>query len=241
MDKAFERSGLYGFFGIWIPGALTVTYYLFTMREFFYKVFTHLEIKQNGFTGDFLIIILYTAIAYIIGVILHEAGKLIADTFNCFSFQLINTRNNISSLRHPKIFHILYRIRYEYKQELDNNGIDIDKVVNFDRAISYLKYDEGTSTKRIDTYHAVYALSRSLCLCFLGHIVLSLIVIAIILLPCYLNNWDCKPYIYFCVIDFILLLLFFLRTYRYFHTWVKNVYIQYYTAISINQSKQLIW
>lgn len=79
MDKAFEKHGIYDFFGIWIPGAITVTYYLFTLRVFFYHFFSRLRIEQNGLSGNFLLIILYTAIAYLVGVILHELGKIIVD------------------------------------------------------------------------------------------------------------------------------------------------------------------
>ncbi len=244
MDKAFEKLGLYDFFGIWIPGALTVTYYLFTLRDYFYHIFSFLKISQNGIPSYLLIIILYTAVAYIVGVILHEIGKIIADITTIFNFHTINSRiKNLSVSKCPRT-NVFKRIQYEYKNSLEKNDIKLENIVDFDKAISYLKYNGRITTKRIDTYHAIYALSRSLSLCFLGHLLLLLFIIiktSIIAIINTIELWVLVPYAFLCIIDITLLFLFFLRTYRYFHSWIKNIFIQYYKNIYQNQSNQLIW
>lgn len=234
MDKAFDKFGIYDFFGIWIPGALTVTYYLFTLRDFFYHFFELFGIKQNGLSGDFLIIILYTAVAYFAGVILHEAGKIIADFTKCFNFSSINSRCNLAISERPKFFHIFKRIKFEYKHTLNDNGINIDTLNSFDKAISCLKFGKNINTKRIDTYHSVYALSRSLCLCFLGHIILY----SVYAIWACCGNWSVKPNLWLIIFDIIAIALFFIRTYRYFHTWVKNVYLQYQHELSSVQNSE---
>lgn len=207
MDKAFEKLGIYDFFGIWIPGALTVTYYLFTLRDFFYHLFSHLRIEQNGLSGNFLLIILYTAIAYLVGVILHELGKIIVDKTSFMRISGIN--KSVTKDKQPFYLKLpnMKKIRSEYTQALIQNDIIIDDLVDFDKAISYLKYNNTINTKRIDTYHAVYALSRSLCLCFLGHSVL----LTLNLIISYCHNWSIKPSGWIIVIDIVLLLLFFIR------------------------------
>lgn len=235
MDRAFEKLGIYDFFGIWIPGALTVTYYLFTLRDCFYQILTFLGINQNGLDSGVLIALLYTAVAYIVGVILHELGKIFADFISLFDFSNVNKRIKNRNLKErPNWYRVFRKIDYEYQEALAQNGItDMDNIIGFDKAISYLKYNETISTKRIDTYHAVYALSRSLCLCFIGHSV------------CIWLSLLCNNNILSCICIFIVdcscVLLFIIRTYRYFHTWVKNVYIQYYQALSKTQSKTFIW
>lgn len=132
MDKAFEKLGIYDFFGIWIPGALTVTYYLFTLRDFFYHLFSHLRIEQNGLSGNFLLIILYTAIAYLVGVILHELGKIIVDKTSFMRISGIN----ISVTKDKQPFYLklpnMKKIRSEYTQALIQNDIIIDDLVDFD-------------------------------------------------------------------------------------------------------------
>lgn len=229
MDKAFEKFGIYDFLGIWIPGALTVTYYLFTLRIYTNKIFGCFDIDLSGIPINFLLVILYTAVAYFLGVILHEVGKILADFIPCFRTDDINTRI-YKKVIHKRPNGLFRKIKYEYQQVLmQNNTLPDNKnkgeVIEFDKAISSLKYDKNISTKRIDTYHSVYALSRSLCLCFLGHAIILVFV-----------HWN----LFLLITDAIMALLFFERSYRYFHSWVKNVYLQYYKSIedSRNESDQ---
>lgn len=229
MDKVFEKFGIYDFLGIWIPGALTVTYYLFTLRASMEILFSCFDIDLSGMPIEFILVILYTAVAYFLGVILHEVGKILADFIPCFRTYDTNTRI-YKKVIHKRPNGLFRRIKYEYQQALMQNNIVHDnknevEVIEFEKAISSLKYDKNNSTKRIDMYHSVYALSRSLCLCFLGHAIILAFV-----------HWN----LFLLITDAIMALLFFERSYRYFHSWVKNVYLQYYKSIedSRNESDQ---
>lgn len=220
MNSAFEKFGIYDFMGIWGPGALTVTYYLFTLRASIDVVLSYFDIDLSGIPIKSILIILYTAGAYLLGVVLHELGKIIIDAFPCFCLSDINTRIYQKDIKRcPKIL-LLKRIKYEHQQAHKKYGIVVNrdnKAVEFEKAICFLKYDKNVSTRRIDTYHSVYALSRSLCLCFLSHLII-------------VSHTTQNLYLLFT--DLILVFLFFIRTYRYFHSWVKNVYIQYYTTVA---------
>lgn len=218
MDSIFEKFGIYDFVGIWIPGALTVTYYLFTLSSLFTKALKSFGIQKIAISKDFLIVILYTAVAFFVGIVLHEIGKILADIVPWFCLSDINTRMYKKDIQKRPVL-LLKRIRYEYQQAHKKNDIvKNNQVVDFDKAISSLKYNEKVNTKRIDKYHSIYALSRSLFLCFLIH--------AIII--CFYWN------LFLFITDLFLMLLFFVRTYRYFYSWVKDVYLQYYKTIGVN-------
>ncbi len=213
MDKVFEKFGVYDIIGIWIPGALTVTYFLLTMRDSLSNLFSEIGIDINGLSDDYIMIIIYTAVAFFIGIILHEIGKIIADLIPCFELSNINTRIYEKEIKKcPRVL-VFKRIKYEYQQaHIKNRIVRNKKVEDFEKAISVLKYNKDVSTSRVDKYHSIYALSRSLCLCFIIHAIFVLF------------NWNTLLFI----TDILLACLFYLRTYRYFHSWVKNVYLQYY-------------
>lgn len=113
-------------------------------------------------------------------------------------------------------------IRKDYQKAIDTvipKNIYLE--IKFEKAITFLKYNNIISTKRIDTYHAVYALSRSLSL---GHIVHMIIVIL---------SWMCTDNgisAVYIAIDIMMAILFFERAYRYFYSWIKNIFIQYYNS-----------
>ena len=213
MDKVFEKFGVYDIIGIWIPGALTVTYFLLTMRDLLSCFFSNIGIDINGLSDDYIMIILYTAVAFFIGIVLHEIGKVIADLIPCFKLSKINTRIYEKEIKMcPRIL-VFKRIRYEYQQShIGNKLVKNKKVEDFEKAISELKYNKNINTSRVDKYHSIYALSRSLCLCFIIHAIIMLF------------SWN--PFL--LIADILFAHLFYLRTYRYFHSWVKNVYLQYY-------------
>lgn len=136
-------------------------------------------IVLNDIPIKFLLVILYTAIAYFAGVVLHELGKILVDVIPWFRTFDINTRIYKNDMyKRPKGL-LFRRIKYEFQQELKQNCIVADnknEIIEFAAAINELKYNDCISTNRIDKYHSVCALSRSLCLCFLGHSIILVCV-----------------------------------------------------------------
>lgn len=231
MDKVLEKFGIYDFMGIWGPGALTVTYYFFTLRPFFLSAFEKVGISKGILTSNQIVWILYTAVAYVIGVILHELGKLITDSIPIFDIRGFTNRisdfkKQISKNKRDKkcLFKPFKNIKIEVLSAFDQNNIPYNRnnIEGFEKALNDLKYNNNVNTRRIDTYHSVYALSRSLLLCFAINFVLLIIDCSF---TERLLNW---PII---TTDVLLCILFFIRAYRYFHSWVKNVYVQYYYEI----------
>lgn len=230
MDKVFEKFGIYDFFGIWGPGAITVTYYYFTLHQFLLNIFEEFGIAQINLSQGQRIIILYSVGAYLAGVILHEIGKLIADVLPWFNINTVNERIRKKVYKKKPCLNPWAIIKYNYQYSCRQNNIDFEKGSYFEKAVNRIKYNkDNISTKRIDKHHSIYALSRSLCLCFLGHIVLLLASVFLSENHSNINWW-------WIVIDLCLLMLFFIRTYRYFLSWIKNVYTQYSFIIRNKQS-----
>ncbi len=219
MDKVFEKFGIYDFMGIWGPGALMVTYYGFTLKNLLRWFYNNFEMCDLHISKNQLLIIAYTAIAYLSGIILHEIGKIVADIFSFFDTQKAFEKISSCDLSKKSWIHPLKNIKYECKCAFTANEINVK--VNFEKAVSLLKYHDKISTKRIDTYHSVYALARSLFLSFFFHIICSIVNF-------YIGNMKSTLWLLPIIIDVFLCILFFIRTYRYFHSWVKNVYIQYH-------------
>lgn len=170
---------------------------------------------------NYKLIILYTAVAYAIGVILHELGKLIAERTRLFS---------VTALQHCSFCE---KTNYGYgrkvKEEYENIVSEVISYITythmkFHDALNELKFNSNISTKRIDKYHSVYGMSRSLSLCFLIHAIIKFA-------GCICEDTDIhalKANLIFSVIDIVLVVLFLNRAYRYFSSWVRNVLIQAY-------------
>lgn len=218
MDKALEHFGVYDFMGVWGSGALTVTYFYFTMQDLFASILLYLTLPE--LSEGYALLILYTAIAYVVGIILHEAGKLITERSERFRFETIKMRAHNGELTSQGPF---WRIDHEYKTAIES--VILDKAeydsMEFDSAIACIKYEGKIGTKRVDKYHAIYALSRSLTLCFGVH--------AIILWGAALVGRGYTPAaLVMIAFDVIMVGILWIRTYRYFCMWGKNVFLQYH-------------
>lgn len=217
MDKVLEHFGVYDFMGVWGPGALTVTYFYFTMQDFFSNVLFYLTLPK--LSEGYALLILYTAVAYVVGIILHEAGKLITERSDRFRFETIKMRVYNGELTSQGPFG---RIDKEYKTAIKSVIPEAEyDSMEFDSAIACIKYEGNIGTKRVDKYHAIYALSRSLTLCFGAH--------AIILWGTALigrGYTSATPVM--IAFDVIMVGILWIRTYRYFCMWVKNVFLQYH-------------
>jgi hypothetical protein len=234
MEKVFEKFGIYDFMGIWGPGAIAITYYIFTSYKFFDNLFKSLGISTNDISESCMLIIIYTAISYTAGVILHEIGKVIYDLFKWFDSEKI-TYFNINFKTKPRL-RTFSRIKYDYNKTIDmakKNNISLKSIISqnsisFEKARAALKYASNIDTKRMDMYHSIYALARSLSVAFAIHILLILIS----LLPCF-TTINCL----LLIVDIMLVFVFYLRAYRYFISWIKNTYVQYFLCFILKNQE----
>ena len=219
MDKVLEKFGIYDFLGIWGPGALTVTYYVLTMHDCFLSFLNWLGLSIGFLSQKYIFILLYTAVSYAVGVILHEVGKIVFGLFPFFHAGYIDKIMQKKMSDHPKLPHKI--IQCECVKSINQNIPAFNaNDIKFEEAISVLKYDNAINTRRVDTYHSVYALARSMFLCFFVHIFMYGIGV-------HLNGTAKISLFAVIIIDLALALLFYIRAYRYYWSWIKNVIIQY--------------
>lgn len=224
MKDILDRLGLYDFFGIWGPGAITITYYLFTLCTPMEKLCQLLGIANPGLETGYIIVILYTTVAYTAGVVLHELGKIISDRIFKLSPQRIRSTADYT----PMDAQAPINMRREYKLAIEANiPREHYECTGFDKANSELKYNPVASRKTEST-HAIYALSRSLFLCFALHVVFTS-------LASLLGQIGWKALIFILLIDVGLAVLFAIRTHRYYYAWIKNVFIQHYIVSNTPQ------
>lgn len=252
MDSIFNKFGLYDFMGIWGPGAIFVTYFSFTLYRPMHDFLISNGVSNPGFSNLHMVIILYTVIAYVVGVVLHELGRFIADLFNLFrandiQLTISEDQKSVPSTsgfsKTKKSFKSFGKRLSIFKQIRLKNITKINSIINgnkscevsFETAISTIKFRNLSSLLQVDKHHSIYALARSLSLTFLLHLVVSLFV------ACHSYktpnfSYAISPLYYIC--DCALAFLFFLRAYRYFYSWVKSVYLQYYYITNSKPNNQ---
>lgn len=224
MSGALEKFGIYDFMGIWAPGAITITYYLATLYYRIADILRWLEIDFPSVSEKYRLIIMYSVIAYIIGVILHEIGKLLADRLTVFDTAKITD----CAFKKVEAKGFGWKIRVEYKTIIERtfNSETEYTAHTFEQAHSMLKYDPAINTRRIDTYHSVYGMSRSLSLCFVLHGIIEFCIFMI--------DLTTTRHVFFIIfIDIILAYFFLERAYRYYCSWVRNVFVHYYKKTKI--------
>lgn len=230
MDGFLGKFGIYDFMGIWGPGAITVTYFYFTMKKSITMFLKFIGIVNPDISENYLMLILYTMVAYFVGVVLHEISKLIVERLNSFEIQKIKSFA-YNETRHKGIG---CHIKNHYKEAIESNILDVEEYqrLNFDRAICCLKYTNNTSTVRIDKYHSVYALARSLAVCFMSHIIICLVSAMV-------ENNASREVSSIIMLDLVLFFIFLERTYRYLCLWIENTFIQYYLLNANSRSETL--
>lgn len=216
MDSIFSKFGKFDFMGIWGPGAIAVTYFLFTLNQPLDDFMAFCGITNPDLSDTYLMILLYTAVAYTVGVIVHEFGRILANMFNLFLAENIHSKKAISEA--PGKLHPLQRIQWNYQQKIEKTLPGNYKNKCFDEAITYLEYHTQFNTSQVDSYHSIYALARGLTLTFLFHAIVSFVAI--------LLDYSISP-LYF-LFDGLLAVLFFFRTYRYYYFWLESVFTHYY-------------
>ena len=223
MDSIVEKFGIYDVMGIWGAGALTVTYFLFTSWNYLVEFLSKFGITNPIQNELYLIIILYTAVSYFIGVILQEIGKVLIDKITVFNLEKADNFLN-DEVTDNGLFKKIYKAFAREVQETIPKDKRPD--ISFYKANSYIKHSGNTNTKKIDKYHSAYALARSLSICFFTH--------------CLFQGaswlWLSAPSIPSLVImstDLLLVMLFMERSYRYFNSWIREVFVQYYVLTKI--------
>lgn len=217
MSGALEKFGIYDFMGIWGPGAIAVTYFWFTLGDVIHVVFGFLDVTIPIQMEVHRLIVLYSAVAYLVGVFLHELGKLIVERTVLFDTAAV--KNCVCC--EPVYRGFGWRIKNEYRKIIrDTVCLCKYRRYSFDKALNDLKYSNTVSTKRIDTYHSVYGMSRSLSICFGIHALVKLVV-----LIC--ESQMSVQAATVILIDIVLSCFFIHRAYRYFCAWIRNVFIQH--------------
>lgn len=214
MGGFLDKIGLYNFFGIIGPGIISASYYTFSYclltgnSRFLY------DDNINAITIGVICIF-----SYLYGIILHETGKIVFDIGKRF-----NAEKKKKQLCEEQRESSLLDIDTEYNEYIKK----IRKFVyetDFNFALCKLKYSD-CNTRKIDAYHSIYGQSRGLMISFVIHFALlfafgynraDIILTANIHYISYLAVFDC-----------VMFVLFLIRSYRYFLSWIRNVYYQYY-------------
>lgn len=228
MENLFEKIGIYDFMGVWGAGAITTCY--------FFVTFVHIKSIDiigtlQQFNADFslLIIFFFCVASYLVGAVLHEIGRraceLFPSTFDIRYITDLKTKCKKSSKRKVR-FKCIRRfclalfcpIKYR-KQRLFEQVREFNDDQSVDEKAAYLKHK--SATKAIDKYHSIYGLTRGILTGFCLHIIGFLSWLIMKSVP--ISNLE----IGVITVDFLAICLFFIRTYRYYTTWIKNILIQF--------------
>lgn len=228
MDKALENFGIFDFMGVWGPGAIIVTYFYFSFYYNFSSSMVFFGVVEPQISESYYILILATAVAYVVGVIFHELGKFVIEHLKLFETDMVK---GLAYNDDANLDGWFGKIKKEYKtlveKEIPNR--QFYNRTNFNQANAYLKYVSKAGTKRVDKYHSICALSRSLFLCFFIHAVVALVF-------SFSQNDDI--YYRIMVVDVMFAYLFWVRTYRYYCSWIRNTLVQYYHCMQFPQMQQ---
>lgn len=199
LDKIFDHIAIYDFWGIFGAGAVTGMSATVALHYDSSK-FIHLDNDMQLLSIFIAIIIFYT-----IGLILHSIASLLVE-LPIFHFKT----GNITQTDESEIF----KFRWKKKYVLENKCIKQDTLeLGFQNCYNYLKM--RNLTKRADKYHSIYGMARSLSVGYF--------LILINMLFSDIANYDFKK-IAICA---ILIMLFYVRTKKYFYRWVESIFIQY--------------
>lgn len=226
MSGILDKLGLYDFMGIWGPGVICVTYFNFTLHDLFLKIFTAFGLSAFEISSQYLLLLLCTVVSYVVGIVLNECGRLVADIFGLFRAESIQSQTIIPEKPCP--IHIFKSIRFRYQSAIRDSIPDSEyHTFNFNTARIHLNYISNTSQSFTDTLHSIYAMSRSLSLIFMLHGCCSVLFI--------LSGASLSLIV--PLFDVSIGIIFFYRTYKYYYAWIQNVFIRYHLSrLSSNKS-----
>lgn len=217
MDGIFEKFGLFDFLGIMGPGIISTSYYttcyiLLTENSALLK-----ESKYNVFA-----IVIFIFLSYFYGIILHEIGKIVYD--HGIKFDIEKNTNRLCEKYGCNSNNRLNKIDSEFEQYIKTIRCFVCKT-DFNYALSDLKYS-NCNLKKIDAYHSIYGQSRGLMISFIIHFICLYLFCLVKMESIHISTIQVIPCIF--VFDFLMIILFQVRSYRYYMSWIRNVYYQYY-------------
>lgn len=221
MGSLLEKLGLYDFMGIWGPGAICVTYFGMTLYQPIVELGASMGLSSIEVSSNYILLILYTVVAYIVGMILNELGRVLADMFGLFRAEKEQASESI--VKKPNRFRIFRTIRYRYQITIQEAVPEEEYCqISFNTIRVFLKNDKNVDNKIYDTLHSIYAMARSVATVFMLHALTT---------TCFIMRGVSISY-FIPAIDCILCVAFFYRTYKYYYAWIQNVFISYYRSIS---------
>lgn len=237
MDSALKKLGIYDFLGIYFAGALIVAHLISSFPCLIKCITDQFDIifvtTKNISNNTLKFIFLFVVFGYFIGIVLHEIGRILFDlsAFYCGDTikQKIENHSCTCQQRYcfsEGIFEKDYTVSVQALKNYVKHRCKCGrgfKLIHFEEALSYIKYKDKRGSRRIDKYHAIYGFSRSMFLYFTVHLFLELCAS---FEPAKLSWLEYNNV--FLVSDLILAVVFLARTKRYYISFVKNVYLQYY-------------
>lgn len=201
MDRIFKHIGLYDFWGIFCAGAVVLTMGLIP----FVSCFINMSISINSFNY----VLIYILLSYIVGLILHGVSILFID-YRISGFNISKATKDSFLCNYLKPWKYIYII--------NNKEITTEtRKLGFSHCYNDLKIND--LTEKIDKFHSIYGMSRSIATGFL-----MLIVSLHICNQFFLKIENILLYI---VIYALLFLIFYARAKKYFYRWIEWTYIEY--------------
>ncbi len=196
--------------------------------------------KSNSLDINVITIIVFLMISYLYGIILHEFGKIVYDCFSLFKINtLINKTINIDKAE--SFFHklpVISTIDVEFNNIMtqtvsEGSAVNAAKMYiknnAFHSIIAKMKYSSEDRNK-IDKYHSIYGQSRGLMFSFIINLISILVIVALNYSNYISMSIDWLIVTVLLAFDIVMIILFFVRSYRYLLSWIRNVYIQYYVT-----------
>lgn len=236
MKSLFDKLGLYDFLGFIIPGFLGIL-----AADVFYKDILHLPFPLNLNDG-FINSIIFIAISYFIGIIMHEVSQVIQEKLlkkiwgGLPSERFLLESENICSKIEKESYYALAKEAYQ----IDISTCDKEKSqLIFDRFRTALQLaGKDERSQLFNTYYGMYRnFSTGSLLCFLVYILYTIIYLFNLI---FYNTKITNDYSFIVtgIAFFIFTLLLFRRTRRFGDTYVKYVFrgfAEHYKSVQINQ------
>lgn len=196
MEKPFEHVGRYDFWCIFGSGIIVVVTWIINVLSLENNFMIAIgEIAKQQADWSLLLIFILVVVGYFVGIILQTVAKIIFGFIKRFRFE--------KALRCSDFLSNQYNSNYHMKQ------------IDFDKQYDYLKHIG--KTKRIDVYHSLYGMSRSL---FIGVILLT-----IVLIPVYKSSL--VKFLWIIGVNSILAIFLFIRAKMYFDRWINYVLVEF--------------
>ena len=253
MDKVFEKIGIYDIMGLWMPGVIITTYGVLTLEPIVVWLYKTLKIASYNLEHDAIYVLLFTVVAYTVGSVLHELGKILFDATNSFNLRNISyfpdevkceekngkegtddqtNQDGKKGQSEHAIFrnslNIIKQIQREYNEEIDavtKDGKCLSELLNNKDFVTLPMANSVLSynEERASKIGKVHALYGLSRSLVVGFAIHLVIVVVAIVVGMDMSVWFLRV-----AVDVVLICLFAIRTYRYVLSYARNRYIQYF-------------